>query len=177
MTKMATKTVLMRRMKELPRARKRAEKAKEAWKAALLEEEKKRDSLKAKVRDAKGAMDAAYALLSDATQAKQELLTECTPLELRRAEDAAGAAHRVLEQRLHQALDDVSRFKLVIKGLDKRTRRDAETKERDADRLTYLESIVADVSEKEQDAAVRLRGARKELDDAYARAIKTDSTE
>lgn len=165
---------LLKQADQAPALKKKAEKAKVAWKKALAEEKAHQEALKGKVRSARKAMDAAYNNLSAATQAKNTLRAEFTPKEIQKKELALGLIYRTHKQQRERAEGDVARFK---QGLEARARRkgftpDVDTAKRDADRLVNLESIAANVAEKEEAAQKRWEAVQKELDDAYGQATR-----
>lgn len=159
---------------KLPELEKEAEATKVAWKETLLERDAQANELAQKVKKAKGAMDAVYSDLSVATQARNTLRAEFTPKDLQKKETALGLAYRQYTQHRKRAQFDVDQMR---QGIELQSRRkgflpDVETKKREADRMTYLESIVADVSEKEEAAHDAWQAVLKELDDAYGRATR-----
>jgi len=157
-------------IKTQPMLERKAAKAKSAWLAAQVKQELQRDLLKDAVKKARQEMDALFARLSDVSQARNTLLAEYTPQELRVAERDTGFAHRTLAMKLTTAEADVASQRRYIAGM---ATTDADTRSREHDKLVYLESLCADTSTQTDKARASWESAQQGLERAYGRATET----
>jgi len=161
---------------KIPALQKAASNAKAAWLQAAEEQRDVRDSYAAALKAAKSAMDAAMALLADARRADAELVAEHTPPELQKAEAATGYAYRVHAQNRKRAQDDSRTQQEIVRRLSERkghVRVDKETRKREADKAVYLESVAAEMIEREDALLAEHLAAREALTAATRAAHAT----
>jgi len=152
---------------------KMATKTKKAWKTAQTEERKMRDTYQGAVKAAKGEMDAAWAQVSAAKQARNELLAEHTPTAMQQAETSTGYAYRLQAQARGRAENDVANQRQSVQAASQRKgflRPDKETRRREHDKLVHLESVVAKMLSMEDALLAEWKAARQDLNAAMRAA-------
>lgn len=181
--KQALRSSLLKIAATVPTVEKKAQAAKRAWKKAHEAVKQEKLTLQKAEAEARRKMDHLYGLLADATNARNRLRAEFTPKKLQHAERDAGYAHRVLKLKREKAEGELRQTKHSMKLRERRkgfTPPDRETRQREADRIVYMESQIAKFSDQEQSALEEWRKAQKELEDAYgsseAEAEATDNT-